>query len=181
MSKENPLAAGSACWAGPVFLPWGIAAAVAEAGRLVAVVWEESEPALKRRLFIEFPGALAVGPAGNEAGALLAAYAKGIPVRPEKVRRLVAWELAGAFDRAVLRAALAIPFGRTSTYGALAAAAGFPKAARAAGAALARNRWPVLVPCHRVVRASGSLAGFAKGTQAKWALLEHERTRAGRL
>ena len=68
-----------------------------------------------------------------------------------------------------------IPFGKTQTYGAQAAAIGRPNAARAVGAANGRNPLSIVVPCHRVVSASGSLTGFAGGVQTKAWLLDHER------
>ncbi len=88
-----------------------------------------------------------------------------------------------AFDRVtpfqadVYRAALAVKAGATSTYGHLAAALGLPPAAsRAVGAALGRNPWPLLVPCHRFVAADGRMTGFSApgGTQTKLQLLARE-------
>ena len=69
----------------------------------------------------------------------------------------------------------AIPFGATTTYGALAKALGKPNAARAVGNANARNPISIIVPCHRVVGASGALTGYAGGVPAKRWLLAHER------
>jgi methylated-DNA-[protein]-cysteine S-methyltransferase len=74
----------------------------------------------------------------------------------------------------VLKATAAIPFGTLSTYGAVAAKAGNPKASRAAGRALNVNPIPIVVPCHRVVGASGKLVGYAGGLDRKVALLELE-------
>jgi methylated-DNA-[protein]-cysteine S-methyltransferase len=79
-----------------------------------------------------------------------------------------------AFQRAVLAAASAVPFGATSTYGDLAARLGRPGAAQAVGQALARNPCLLLIPCHRVVPASGGLGGYAGGHTLKAALLAHE-------
>ena len=80
------------------------------------------------------------------------------------------------FDAAVLRAARAIPPGRTVTYGAIAAQVGEPKAAQAVGRALGRNPWPIVVPCHRVTGAGGRTGGFSApgGTATKLRLLEIE-------
>lgn len=69
-----------------------------------------------------------------------------------------------------------IPYGRTISYGAQATALGDPGAARAVGAANGRNPLSIVVPCHRVVSASGGLTGFAGGLDTKAWLLEHERT-----
>jgi methylated-DNA-[protein]-cysteine S-methyltransferase len=65
------------------------------------------------------------------------------------------------FQRRIVAACRAIPFGRTRTYGDLAAAAGSPGAARAVGQVMAGNRMPLVVPCHRVVAAGGKLGGFS--------------------
>lgn len=67
----------------------------------------------------------------------------------------------GAFQRAVLDATAAIPRGETRTYGEVALAVGAPGAARAVGTALARNPVPIIVPCHRVVRANGDLGNYS--------------------
>ncbi|MBI4729383.1 MAG: methylated-DNA--[protein]-cysteine S-methyltransferase [Acidobacteria bacterium] len=82
----------------------------------------------------------------------------------------------GVFSRRVLQATCRIPRGETRTYGEIARAAGRPAAARAAGGALARNPVPLIVPCHRVVRADGSLGGYGgpRGTETKRRLLESE-------
>ena len=79
-----------------------------------------------------------------------------------------------AFQQAVWRALLALPPGRTSTYGAIARQAGRPAAVRAAGAAVGRNPVSVLVPCHRVLGQGGALTGYAGGLDRKRALLAHE-------
>ncbi len=85
-----------------------------------------------------------------------------------------------AFERAVWAALREIPVGEVRTYGALARALGRPSAARAVGGAVARNPLSIVVPCHRVVGADGSLTGFAGGLPRKAWLLARER-RAGSL
>ncbi|CAN5860790.1 methylated-DNA--[protein]-cysteine S-methyltransferase [soil metagenome] len=67
-----------------------------------------------------------------------------------------------------------IPFGETRSYGEVADALGRPGAARAVGSANARNVMPVVVPCHRVIAADGTLGGFNGGLHLKVRLLEHE-------
>jgi methylated-DNA-[protein]-cysteine S-methyltransferase len=84
------------------------------------------------------------------------------------------WTLAGDFARRVLQATAAIPFGQVRTYGEVAAQAGNPKAARAAGRALGSNPIPIVVPCHRVVGAGGRLVGYTGGLHRKEALLRVE-------
>jgi AraC family transcriptional regulator of adaptative response/methylated-DNA-[protein]-cysteine methyltransferase len=79
-----------------------------------------------------------------------------------------------AFQQEVWLKLLEIPRGETWTYTQLAAALGKPKAVRAVGAACGQNRIGVLVPCHRVVRTDGSLAGYRWGLERKRALLEAE-------
>jgi methylated-DNA-[protein]-cysteine S-methyltransferase len=78
------------------------------------------------------------------------------------------------FQWQVLMAEKAIPRGQVRTYAQVAAAAGHPGAARAAGNALATNLYPIVIPCHRAVRADGSLGGYQGGAEMKRALLEME-------
>ena len=84
------------------------------------------------------------------------------------------WALASPWGRRILKATAAIPFGQVSTYGAVAAKAGNPKASRAAGRALNTNPIPIVVPCHRVIGASGKLIGYAGGLDRKLTLLRIE-------
>ena len=79
-----------------------------------------------------------------------------------------------AFQCAVWQALLDIPAGRTASYGEVARAAGFPGSARATGAAIGRNPIAIVVPCHRVIGADGSLTGYASGLDRKRWLLVHE-------
>ncbi|WP_447746357.1 methylated-DNA--[protein]-cysteine S-methyltransferase [Variovorax boronicumulans] len=79
-----------------------------------------------------------------------------------------------AFQQGVWQALLAIPAGETTTYGALSQRVGNPAAVRAVGAAVGRNPISVIVPCHRVLGADGSLTGYAGGLDRKTALLELE-------
>lgn len=81
------------------------------------------------------------------------------------------------FQRKVYEAALKIPRGQVRTYAAVARAIGQPKAARAVGQALKRNRWAPAIPCHRVVASDGSLGGYTApgGPARKRRLLRAER------
>jgi methylated-DNA-[protein]-cysteine S-methyltransferase len=97
--------------------------------------------------------------------------------------RDVALDLHGSlFQRAVWKALLGIPFGRTKTYGEIASQVGHgavPRenrgaAPRAVGSAVGRNPVSILVPCHRVIGANGSLTGYAGGLPRKEKLLQHE-------
>ncbi|WEK48398.1 MAG: bifunctional DNA-binding transcriptional regulator/O6-methylguanine-DNA methyltransferase Ada [Candidatus Andeanibacterium colombiense] len=80
-----------------------------------------------------------------------------------------------AFQEAVWRELLRIPAGETRSYSQIAAAAGNPKAVRAAGSANGANHVAVLIPCHRVLRSDGSIGGYAYGTAIKEELLRRER------
>lgn len=97
-------------------------------------------------------------------------YFKGYPIRID-----FALAPAGtAFQQAVWHQLLTIPFGETRTYADVAAAIGRPGAARAVGGAVGRNPCAIVIPCHRVVGADGSLTGFASGLDLKARLLGHE-------
>lgn len=78
------------------------------------------------------------------------------------------------FTVSVLHQLARVPYGETTTYGALAAAVGRPRAARAVGTVMNRNRIPIVLPCHRVVGANGDLVGYAGGIDRKITLLELE-------
>jgi methylated-DNA-[protein]-cysteine S-methyltransferase len=80
-----------------------------------------------------------------------------------------------SFQQLVWRALTTIPFGETWTYGELARSIGRPSASRAVGAANSKNPLGIIVPCHRVIGASGELTGYAGGMPAKKWLLDHER------
>ncbi|NWG54697.1 MAG: methylated-DNA--[protein]-cysteine S-methyltransferase [Hydrogenophilaceae bacterium] len=83
-----------------------------------------------------------------------------------------------AFQRAVWKALTRIPYGATVSYGHIAKAIGMPKAMRAVGAANGQNPIPIIVPCHRVIGANGSLTGFGGGLDRKRYLLSLERGEA---
>ncbi|MBF0593417.1 MAG: MGMT family protein [Candidatus Omnitrophica bacterium] len=81
-----------------------------------------------------------------------------------------------SFEAAVLKAALAIPFGETRTYAWVAERIGKPGAVRAVGTALRKNPWPLIIPCHRVIKSDGSLGKYAgKSDGRKKELIELER------
>jgi methylated-DNA-[protein]-cysteine S-methyltransferase len=91
----------------------------------------------------------------------------------------VEWSSLTAFQKKVLMAAAQIPCGSVDTYGRLARKIGTPRGARAVGNALAQNPFPLLIPCHRVIKGDGSLGGFsaAGGIELKRRLLKMERTK----
>lgn len=92
---------------------------------------------------------------------------------------LLCWEqmaMAGftPLQQAVLRAVAAIPYGQVRAYGEIAAAVGRPRAARFVGNTVAQNPFPLLIPCHRVVRSSGAVGRFGGGAELKKRLLALE-------
>ena len=87
---------------------------------------------------------------------------------------LLSMDRCTAFSRRVLLAESRIPRGSVTTYGALARSIGRPGAARAVGRALSSNPFPIVIPCHRVVRSDGSLGGYQGGRRMKRALLRME-------
>ena len=109
------------------------------------------------------PAAVRAAVEGYFAGDLTALY--GLAVRTNGTD----------FQRAVWATLRAIPAGETRTYGQLAAAIGSPRAVRAAGLANGQNPIAIVVPCHRVIGADGTLTGYAGGLERKRWLLEHER------
>lgn len=113
-------------------------------------------------------------PVLKEARAQLAAYFAGrclrfeLPLAPEGT----------TFQRSVWDALVAIPAGTTATYGEIAARIGKPHAARAVGMANHDNPIAIVIPCHRVIGASGKLTGYAGGLPMKSWLLSHESVAA---
>ncbi|UUY03008.1 methylated-DNA--[protein]-cysteine S-methyltransferase [Svornostia abyssi] len=81
-----------------------------------------------------------------------------------------------SFQQSVWAALRTIPYGETTTYGELAARLGGPHRVRAVAGAIARTPVPIVIPCHRVVGADGSLTGYLGGLQRKEALLSLEHT-----
>ncbi len=147
--------------------PVGQLGLVASERGLAAVLWERERPGR-----VVLPAALEVGqhPLLDETVRQLQAYFKGrlkrfaLPLDPHGTE----------FQRTTWQALSAIPFGTTRTYAQIASDIGRPAAARAVGAANGRNPISIVVPCHRVIGADGSLTGFAGGLEAKAYLLRHE-------
>ncbi len=153
--------------------PVGLLTLVASDVGLVAVLWEDDDP-LRVRL-----GPLApddVHPVLMETMRQLRGYFAG-----EVTMFDLPLDMRGTdFQKSVWAALLAIPYGETRSYGAIAREIGRPGASRAVGAANGRNPLSIVAPCHRVVGTGGHLTGFAGGLEAKAALLALER-RAGEL
>ncbi len=111
----------------------------------------------------------------QELGRRLSAYFGGRIARVELPREIsLGWGDIGAFRSRVYDVVRSIPTGRTLSYSEVAETAGAPGAARAVGTAMATNPFPVIVPCHRVVRADGSLGGYGGGESLKKLMLELE-------
>ena len=125
----------------------------------------------------------------DELSADFGARVLRIPKRVDRVRRELDEYFAGtrrdfdietdlspvpAFQQEVLRELVHVPFGEVTTYGALAAKVGKPRAARAIGGAMNRNPIPIVLPCHRVIGSNGKLVGYAGGLDRKEQLLRLE-------
>ncbi|MEA2406588.1 MAG: methylated-DNA-[protein]-cysteine S-methyltransferase [Thermoleophilaceae bacterium] len=137
----------------------------------IGTLWlSRDERGLSHVDFAGPPGARSEDPLLAEAEAQLAAYFAG-----ERTRFELPLSPRGTdFQRSVWVAVDAVPYGATTTYSALAAQLGRPRACRAVGAANGRNPLPVVVPCHRVVGAAGALTGYGGGLERKRALLDLE-------
>jgi len=139
------------------------------AGLYLEVRWHPPSPAQLGR-----PGDPAAEPFAAAAEQLTAYFAGrltrfSLPLRPGGT----------AFQRQVWAALQDIPYGQTVTYGQLAARLGRPAASRAVGLANGRNPVSIVVPCHRVLGADGSLTGYGGGLAAKRFLLDLEQRPAG--
>jgi len=133
-------------------------------------------PEEARQAALSLGAAEEAGPGeGEEAARLLQDYARGRPVSFAGLA--LDWEGLSSFRRQVLEEVRAVPWGQTVTYAWLAARLGRPRGARAVGQALARNPFPIVVPCHRVVGADGSLGGYGGGLALKERLLALEGVR----
>jgi methylated-DNA-[protein]-cysteine S-methyltransferase len=131
--------------------------------------YEERMTRLLRRHYGAAP--LAEGRAPEATRAAVAAYFAGDLAALEGLTVRTA---GTEFQRSVWAALRAIPAGETRTYGQLATAIGRPKAVRAAGLANSQNPVALIVPCHRVIGANGTLTGYAGGLERKRWLLDHE-------
>jgi methylated-DNA-[protein]-cysteine S-methyltransferase len=153
--------------------PIGIALLVTDPdGALRALDWEDYETRLRQLLRLQYGATiLRDAPAPDDLKSALQRYFAG----DLDGLKLIKWRVAGTpFQRKVWTALTAIPAGTTTSYGALAAQLGMPKAVRAVGLANGSNPISVVVPCHRVIGANGSLTGYGGGLPRKRWLLEHE-------
>jgi methylated-DNA-[protein]-cysteine S-methyltransferase len=153
--------------------PFGpILVAVDAQGRLCAVEFWNDETEMREllRRFHGAPGAVF----GKVAAPIRQAFERYFAGDREALKA-VPWTTGGTeFQRSVWQALTTIPVGETWSYAQLAAAIGKPKAVRAVGLANGANPIPIVVPCHRVIGANGSLTGFGGGLDRKRWLLRHE-------
>ena len=148
--------------------PIGELKLVASDTGLVAILWENDSP---RRVRLDEMVEDGQHPVLVETERQLKEYFAG-----KRKTFSVALDMRGTrFQKDVWEALLAIPFGETRSYGQLAKQLGNPRATRAVGAANGRNPVSIIVPCHRVIGASGKLTGFAGGLDAKAHLLGLEK------
>ncbi|RRA49279.1 methylated-DNA--[protein]-cysteine S-methyltransferase [Acidipila sp. EB88] len=147
--------------------PIGNLKLVASDEGLVAVLWEQERPG---RVVLTNLRETPTQPILRQAEKELEEYFSGT-----RDVFTVPLDMRGTpFQKQVWKRLLAIPFGETRTYGQLAEQLGNTRATRAVGAANGRNPIAILVPCHRVIGASGKLTGFAGGLRAKERLLQLE-------
>jgi methylated-DNA-[protein]-cysteine S-methyltransferase len=147
--------------------PVGKLKLVASTDALVAVLWEKEQP---KRIKLDTAKLDPRNPILLETERQLGEYFAGARTRFE-----VPLELRGSeFQNRVWRALTEIPFGQTRSYFDLAKTIGSPKACRAVGAANGKNPLPIVIPCHRVIGADGTLTGFGGGLETKATLLALE-------
>jgi methylated-DNA-[protein]-cysteine S-methyltransferase len=144
-------------------------------GRLRALDWEDYEPRmgdlLRRYYDIDAVECRELSASSAPARAVLAYFDGEL----DAIAALPTATNGTAFQHEVWAALRRIPVGRTTSYGAVAAAIGRPKAVRAVGLANGANPIAIVVPCHRVIGANASLTGYGGGLHRKRWLLAHER------
>ncbi len=148
----------------------------------IVLVWTETPRVKIHRIFLPREGVQKImyahsgirPPLIEKAAERIASILSGIP-QPSSIE-LIEEGLAElpSFQRRILTLEATIPFGRISTYRALATAADSPSSARAAAYALSHNPFPILIPCHRIISSSGDLAGYQGGIAMKQQLLRQE-------
>jgi methylated-DNA-[protein]-cysteine S-methyltransferase len=156
--------------------PFGWGAIVGGASGLQRIYLPEPDrTALLDRMAAEFPGMSCRVPCFKKTVRELQKYFHGkVPCFDCPLD----FAAATAFQKKVWQAARAIAYGQVRTYGWVAQAIGSPRAMRAVGTALGRNPFPIVIPCHRVIRQDGGLGGFsaAQGVELKKSLLRLEGT-----
>ena len=156
---------------GPLQLVW-------DSERHLALLYFDADETRIRSAMARYygPCALEAAPVPGWLSALLAAYFDG---DIGAIDEIAVAEVGTGFQREVWAALRRIPAGTTTSYGALAAQLGRPGSSRAVGLANGSNPIGLVVPCHRVIGADGSLTGYGGGLPRKLWLLEHEKHHAG--
>lgn len=153
--------------------PVGTILVAARGGCLISLDFSDFRGRFDALLAKRFPQGyhLVAHPDPAGVGGRLAAYFEGTPDPWDGL----AFDLGGTpFQMTVWAALRTIPFGTTQSYGTLARRLGKPSASRAVGAANGQNPIAIIIPCHRVIGASGSMTGYGGGLDRKRALLRHE-------
>ena len=150
-------------------------------GRLCAAGWTDGHSRMQRLLRGDWgrEGAVSLVSTSNPAGISGALRAYFVGDRGAIDGLPVAFETGTEFQLRVWRALREIPYGETCSYGELARRIGNPAAVRAVGLANGANPIGIVVPCHRVIGADGSLTGYGGGVKRKQWLLDHERRASG--
>ena len=168
-------------WLFPINAGW-VAAACSPAGLTNMTLPLDSKSECARLLLdIVAKNGCVNQPPGRESelhhlGQALDEYYAG---RRDTLNFAVDWSIFTPFQRDILQVVKEIPYGTLLTYGQVAAIAGHPRAARAAGGALRTNRVPLVIPCHRVVQSDGNPGGFDGQPWIKTGLLALEGLKIG--
>jgi methylated-DNA-[protein]-cysteine S-methyltransferase len=165
---------------GPVDSPFGTLHGAVTRRGLVRLAFPEEDPETMLELLSAHVSARIV-----EAPSLLDPVERELEEyfagRRRRFELALDWTLISPFGRRVLKRTAAIPYGGYLSYGEVAAEAGSPRGARAAGNALGSNPIPIVIPCHRVLRSQGALGGYGGGLDRKRFLLELEGALTPRL
>jgi methylated-DNA-[protein]-cysteine S-methyltransferase len=141
--------------------------------RVQRVLLPNEQTAVENIIRASFPDASPAScPAIAELGERIQSFLDGKPV--DFALTIVTLEKCSEFQRGVLLAEHKIPRGWVSTYQRIARTLAVPRGARAVGRALARNPFPIIIPCHRAIKSDGTIGGFQGGAKMKRALLELE-------
>jgi methylated-DNA-[protein]-cysteine S-methyltransferase len=144
-----------------------------EGPRVQRVLLPNEQTSVEKMIRAFFPDASPAScPAIAELGERIQSFLGGKPV--DFALTIVALEKCSEFQRRVLFAEHKIPRGWVSTYQRIARSLAVPRGARAVGRALARNPFPIIIPCHRAIKSDGTIGGFQGGANMKRALLELE-------
>ena len=149
--------------------PMGSMTLAAHKGSLVGAWFDGQQHQLDASGWLQEPNNPVLQRAAEQLAAYFAGKRKGFDLP-------LSLECGTAFQQQVWSALIAVPSGATTSYGAISQRIGRPNATRAVAAAIARNPISIIVPCHRVLGANGSLTGYAGGLPRKAALLDLEKT-----